>query len=126
MRGLTSGCWLGAFVIAMAIPHLSLAASGQTDMKAAAERMIRAAEGPLAPVYKPLAKEITTRLSLAGKEGVGIDLGSGPGTLIVELCRHTKLHWINADINPYFLPYFMRKAEDAGFAGRVGAVQADA
>lgn len=126
MRGLTRRCWLGVLATVMAISHLPLAAAGQTDRKAAAERMIRAAEGPLAPVYKPLAGEIAAQLALADKEGVGIDLGSGPGTLIVELCRHTKLHWINADINPYFFPYFMRKAEEAGFAGRVSAVQTDA
>jgi SAM-dependent methyltransferase len=88
--------------------------------------MIRAAEGGLAPVYAPLAEEIVERLSLAEKEGVGIDLGSGPGTLILELCPRTKLQWVNADINPYFFPYFFRKAEAAGLGGRVSALQADA
>jgi SAM-dependent methyltransferase len=95
-------------------------------MKAAAQRMIAAAEGGLAPVYQPLAKEIAATLDLTQPQGVGIDLGSGPGTLIVELCRQTKMHWINADVNPHFFPYFMRKADDAGFAGRVSAVRADA
>ncbi|UCD53073.1 MAG: class I SAM-dependent methyltransferase [Phycisphaerales bacterium] len=93
---------------------------------AAAERMIAAAEGTLAPVYAPLAEEIAARLDLADKEGIGIDLGSGPGTLIVELCRRTKLHWINGDINPHFFPYFMQKADAAGLGGRVSAVWADA
>ncbi len=91
-----------------------------------AERMIRAAEGRLAPVYAPLAEEIAEKLNLAGREGVGIDIGSGPGTLIIELCKHTKLHWINADINPHFFPYFVGKAEAAGCGGRVSAIQADA
>jgi len=94
--------------------------------KADAERMIRAAEGGLAPVYAPLAEEIAERLALADKDGVGIDLGSGPGTLILELCRHTKLHWIDADINPHFFPYFLSKAEAAGLGGRVSAIRADA
>ncbi len=94
--------------------------------KADAERMIRAAEEGLAPVYAPLAEEIVEKLSLAQKEGVGIDLGSGPGTLILELCRRTRLHWINADINPHFFPYFFRQAEAAGLDGRVSALQADA
>jgi ubiquinone/menaquinone biosynthesis C-methylase UbiE len=88
--------------------------------------MIRAAEGGLAPVYAPLAEEIVERLSLARKEGVAIDLGSGPGTLILELARRTKLHWINADINPYFFPYFYRQAEAAGLGGRISAIRADA
>ena len=94
--------------------------------RADAERMIRAAEGGLAPVYAPLAEEITERLSLADRDGVGIDLGSGPGTLIIELCKRTRLHWINADINPHFFPYFLAKAEAAGCAGRVSAIRADA
>ena len=94
--------------------------------RADAERMIRAAEGGLAPVYAPLAEEIVERLALADKDGVGIDLGSGPGTLILELCQRTKLHWIDADINPYFFPYFFRQAEAADLGGRVSAVRADA
>jgi SAM-dependent methyltransferase len=91
-----------------------------------AERMIRAAEGGLAPVYGPLAEEIVERLELADQEGVGIDVGSGPGTLILELCRHTKLHWINADLNPHFFPYFFGKADAAGLSGRVSAIRVDA
>lgn len=125
MHDSTRAHWLSVFVMVMAAAHLSLAA-GRKDMKAAAERMIAAAEGGLAPVYQPLAKEIAATLDLTQRQGVGIDLGSGPGTLIVELCRQTKLHWINADINPHFFPYFMRKADDAGFSGRVSAVRADA
>jgi len=53
--------------------------------KAGAERMVGAAEGTLAPVYAPLAEEIAEKLALAGRQGIGIDVGSGPGTLIVEL-----------------------------------------
>jgi len=94
--------------------------------KADAERMIRAAAGTLAPVYAPLAEEIVERLDLADVQGLGIDLGSGPGTLIVELCKRTKLHWVNADINPYFFAYFFEKAAVAGYSGRVSAMQADA
>lgn len=88
--------------------------------------MIAAAEGALAPVYAPLAEEIAETLGLADTEGVGIDLGSGPGTLILELCRRTKLHWLNADINPHFFPYFFEKAQSAGYGGRVSAIRADA
>lgn len=91
-----------------------------------AERMIAAAEGALAPVYAPLAEEMAERLHLAGKQGIGIDVGSGPGTLILELCKHTDLHWINADINPHFFPYFFGKAQAAGCSGRVSAIRADA
>lgn len=121
---------LGVLVLLMGVCRVGLggpkdAGTGKYT-KAAAERMISAAEGTLSPVYAPLAQEIAKTLDLQDKEGIGIDLGSGPGTLIVELCKRTKLHWINADINPYFFPYFMQKAEAAGFGGRVSAIQADA
>jgi hypothetical protein len=58
-------------------------------------RMIRASRGTLAPVYAPLAEQITTDFNLYDKEGIGIDLGSGPGTLIIELCKRTRLNWIS-------------------------------
>ena len=106
-------------------PSQSIPAADAT-LKRAAERMIRAAEGTLAPVYAPLAEQLVEDLDLAGKQGVGIDLGSGPGTLIVELCPRTGLHWINADINPWFFPYFHRLAEARGVGHRVSAVIADA
>ena len=91
-----------------------------------AERMIRASEGTLAPVYAPLAEQIAREFALADKTGIGIDVGSGPGTLIVELCARTQLHWVNADINPHFFPYFYRLAEQRGVGHRVSAVLADA
>ncbi|HNS20900.1 MAG TPA: class I SAM-dependent methyltransferase [Sedimentisphaerales bacterium] len=89
-------------------------------------RMIRASEERLAPVYGPLAQQLVDDLGLAGETGIGIDLGSGPGTLIIELCQRTKMHWINADINPHFFPYFLQQAEEHGYGGRVSAIQADA
>jgi SAM-dependent methyltransferase len=92
----------------------------------AALRMIRASQGTLAPVYAPLAEQIVTDFNLCEKEGIGIDLGSGPGTLILELCERTRLHWINADINPHFFPHFYSQAQQQGFGHRVSAVFADA
>lgn len=121
---------LGVVVLLLGVCRLGLAipenTPGEKYTQAAADRMISAAEGTLSPVYAPLAKEIAQTLELGDWQGIGIDLGSGPGTLIVELCKRTKLHWINADINPHFFPYFMRKAEAAGFGGRVSAIRADA
>jgi SAM-dependent methyltransferase len=81
----------------------------------------------LKPVYGPLAEQIVTEFGLADKTGIGIDLGSGPGDLIIELCRRTEnMHWINADINPRFFPGFMQRAAEAGFENRVSAMYADA
>jgi SAM-dependent methyltransferase len=89
-------------------------------------RMIRASEGRLSPVYGPLAEHLVQELGLENRVGIGIDIGSGPGTLIVELCKRTKGHWVNVDINPYFFPYFFQQAEKHGFGGRISAIAADA
>jgi len=88
--------------------------------------MIRSSRGTLAPVYAPLAEQIVKDFNLREKEGIGIDLGSGPGTLILELSERTRLHWINADINPHFFPHFYKQAQQRGFGHRVSAVFADA
>jgi ubiquinone/menaquinone biosynthesis C-methylase UbiE len=88
--------------------------------------MIRASRGTLAPVYAPLAEQIVEELGLSEKRGIGIDVGSGPGDLVVELCRRTQLHWINADINPYFFSHFLNLAKRYGVGHRVSAVYADA
>jgi SAM-dependent methyltransferase len=95
-----------------------------TDEKAIA--VIRGSRSVLAPVYGPLAEQIVADFNLAEKTGIGIDLGSGPGTLIIELCKRTQMHWINADINPHFFPYFYQQAEQCGFGHRVSAIMADA
>ena len=100
--------------------------SSPSHQHQAALRMINVSEGRLAPVYAPLADQIVKEYQLAEHTGVGIDLGSGPGTLIVELGKRTKMHWINADINPYFFPYFFSRVQKNGLAGRVSAIQADA
>jgi ubiquinone/menaquinone biosynthesis C-methylase UbiE len=88
--------------------------------------MIRTSRSGLAPVYAPLAEQIVRDFDLGRKEGVAIDLGSGPGTLIIELCKRTQLHWINADINPRNFAYFYEQAEKHGFGCRVSAIMADA
>jgi len=95
-------------------------------LKRNAERMIKASEGRLAPVYAPLATQLTAELGLARKTGIGIDIGGGPGVLSVELAKRTGLHWINADINPYFAAHCLRLADRAGVAHRVSAIYADA
>ncbi len=97
----------------------------QTYTDTDAKRMIQVSETTLSPVYGPLAEHMVTHLQLSGKHGVGIDVGSGPGTLIIELCKRTKLHWINADINPHFFDYFHTLARRNDLAGRVSAIVAD-
>ena len=81
----------------------------------AALDFINIASTRLAPVYGPLAEQIVSEFELARKPGTGIDLGGGPGNLVIELCKRTRrMHWINADINPHFPPHFNQQAAEAG------------
>jgi SAM-dependent methyltransferase len=89
-------------------------------------KVIQAGRETLSPVFAPLARQIVEDFSLADKTGIGIDLGAGPGNLIIELCRLTRLHWVNADINPHFFPHFFEAARAAGVGHRVSAIFADA
>ena len=81
----------------------------------------------LSPVYAPLAEWLVERFDLKEKTGIGIDLGSGTGDLIVELAQRTPgLHWINADIDPSRFGIFYEKAKAAGVSERVSAQWSDA
>jgi len=124
MALLAAGCGRAA-----ALDHPAAGADDRADatkQAQAARRMIGASRTTLAPVYEPLAEYLVDHLDLARRSGVGIDVGSGPGTLIVELAKRTRMHWVNADINPHFFPHFYRVAEEAGVGHRVSAVRADA
>ncbi len=100
--------------------------SGEKYSKQNALGMIRTSRKGLAPVYAPLAEQIVTNFYLSEKEGIGIDLGSGPGTLIIELCKRTRMHWINADINPNFFANFYKRAEENSVGQQVSTIFADA
>ncbi len=92
----------------------------------AAERMINASQGNLAPVYAPIAEQIVADYNLDAMEnGIGVDLGGGPGALIFELAARTNIHWINADINPHFFSWFFAEADRRGVGNQVSAIFAD-
>jgi SAM-dependent methyltransferase len=125
---------LRRYLVLMAVA-VSLVAAGCSAGRLSSESMhagrnvpgmIKASGSTLAPVYAPLAEQLVSDLDLSEKEGIGIDLGSGPGTLIMELCERTRLHWINAEINPDVFPHFFEQANERGLGGRVSAVFADA
>jgi len=100
--------------------------SGEKYTRQNSTGMIKASRKGLAPVYAPLAEQIVSDFDLSEKEGIGIDLGSGPGTLIVELCKRTQMHWINADINPNYFSNFYILAEENDVSHKVSAIFADA
>ena len=103
------------------------AAQSGSHTREDALRFLSIADTILKPVYEPLAEQIVNEYNLAEREGIGIDLGSGPGHLIVELCKRTvRMQWINADINPHFFSFFLKAAREAGVEHRVRAIFADA
>ncbi|MBI9016236.1 MAG: class I SAM-dependent methyltransferase [Phycisphaerae bacterium] len=112
----------GCFSVSKPMPEPKQLSQEAVD----AQRMITVSETTLAPVYGPLAQQIVDNYNLADNESIGIDLGSGPGSLIIELCKRTKMHWVNADINPCFFDYFMQLASKNGFDNRVSSIYADA
>ena len=92
-----------------------------------ASRFQSVAKGPLSPVYPELARQIVSEFDLAEKEGIGVDLGGGAGSLIVELCKCTKhMYWIDADINTHNFTHFYRNLDAENLGHRAGAVFADA
>ena len=116
-------CVAGQFCLAEPL----LVPSPETHTRDYAVKFAKTANTVLSPVYAPLAEQIVSEFQLAEREGIGIDLGSGPGNLIIELCRRTqRMHWVNADINPHFFPIFLKAAEAAGVGHRVSAIFADA
>ena len=80
----------------------------------------------LAAAYPYLAEAVADELGLRDRSGIGIDIGGGPGDLVLELSRLTPgFYWIDADLNPYFAGFLFQGALDRGYSGRVSFIQAD-
>ena len=78
-------------------------------------------------VYTRLAEYLVKRFDLGTRPGIGIDLGGGPGDLILELAARTKqFYWVNADINTWYGRPFAEGGLKHGVTHRTGFVFADA
>jgi SAM-dependent methyltransferase len=78
-------------------------------------------------VYLELTDYLVKRFDLSEKPGVGIDIGGGPGDLIVHLAKRTRqYYWINADINTWCARPFAMNMLKENIAHRTGFVFADA
>ncbi|MHC4970394.1 MAG: class I SAM-dependent methyltransferase [Planctomycetota bacterium] len=88
--------------------------------------MIERAEERLRKVYPALARTIVTEFGMEEVEGIGLDVGGGPGRLALELSKLTpKMKWVNVDINKHFFPHFFEEAAGEGVRERVDATEAD-
>jgi len=79
----------------------------------------------LAPVYAPLAEQIVRDFQLANREGLALDIGGGPGTLVVELAKRSRQYWVDVDINRNNLTPVAERAKEAGVSDRVAFLGAD-
>ncbi len=81
----------------------------------------------LAPAYPYLAEDIVNRFGIQDKRGIGIDIGGGPGDLVLELCQQASaFYWINTDINTCFSRFLFQGAHEKQCTDRIGFVFADA
>ena len=113
--------------ILIPITVISAKDNSKWQSSAAADEFTVTADSVLAPVYPYLAGYLVKSYGLKNVQGTGIDIGGGPGNLVVELAGRTSgLRWICADINRYFFPTVMAKSRLAGVESRVDTVQADA
>jgi SAM-dependent methyltransferase len=79
----------------------------------------------LSPVYAPLAEQIVRDFDLAGREGLALDIGGGPGTLAVELAKRSRLYWVDVDIERKHFASLAERAKAAGISDRVAFLGAD-
>jgi len=76
-----------------------------------------------APIYPYLARRITEKFGII--KGVCIDIGSGPGSLAIEMARLTNLRVYSLDINPKMTSIARKNVAKAGLARRITALTAD-
>lgn len=78
-------------------------------------------------VYTRLAEYLVKWFELADRPGIGIDLGGGPGDLVLELAAWTKqFYWVNADMNTWYAEPLSREALKRETTHRTSFIFADA
>ncbi|MBP2134154.1 ubiquinone/menaquinone biosynthesis C-methylase UbiE [Methanomicrobium sp. W14] len=91
--------------------------------KKSANQMNDISKTVFAPVYPAIAKNLVEELKI--KEGICIDLGSGPGSLAIAVAKITDLNVISFDNSREM----QRKAEEniknAGLSGKISILHGD-
>lgn len=87
------------------------------------QHMDRMAKLAFAPIYPYLAGEIVDKFGI--REGVCVDIGSGPGSLAVAMARITDLCLISLDIQPEMSHIARDNIAECGFSARIYPVTAD-
>ena len=78
-------------------------------------------------IYTRLAEYLVERFDLSARKGIGIEIGGGPGDLILDLAKSSRrFYWVNTDINTWYARPFAEDALKQGLAQNTGFVFADA
>jgi len=78
-------------------------------------------------VYTRLAEYLVNRFDLSERAGIGIDIGGGPGDLVIKLAGMTRnFYWLNADIDMRYAPIFDADILEKNIAHRAGFIYSDA
>lgn len=121
--------WLviSTLLVALVFIHLQIV-SGANDevgkLREAAERMAKTAKTLFAPVYPAVARQIVEDTGI--KEGICIDLGTGPGGLGIALAKGWNFKVYAVDINPFAVAIAQKNAVDAGVGDRFFPMFGDA
>jgi ubiquinone/menaquinone biosynthesis C-methylase UbiE len=79
------------------------------------------------PQFRLLRAYVARRAARLAHAGDGIDLGCGPGHLVVQLARAAPgVHWTGIDLSEEMLTLAAARASDAGLAARVAFKQGNA
>jgi ubiquinone/menaquinone biosynthesis C-methylase UbiE len=76
-----------------------------------------------APIYPYLARFIKQKFGIT--RGICVDVGSGPGSLAIEMARITRLRVFSLDLQEGMTEVAIRNIAEAGLSSRVRAVTAD-
>lgn len=74
-----------------------------------------------APVYPSLAAQLVKDYHL--NEGVGMDIGSGPAYLTIELAKRTRLKFFGLDVDPEAVAVGRKNVAKAGLSKRIKILQ---
>lgn len=86
-------------------------------------RMNLIAKTAFAPVYPCIAGQIKDKFGIT--QGICVDIGSGPGSLAIEMARITDLRVFSLDLQPEMTAIARSNIAQAGMEKRIGAVTAD-
>lgn len=91
-----------------------------------AERFNKTAKARHA-IYTRLADYLVERFDLSQRPGIGLDIGGGPGDLVLELAQRSEsFYWINTDINSWNSYLMADVANRRNLQGRTSFMFADA